>query len=387
MTSKDYYKLASKHLKKEKIRRNIFIIVISLFLLIVLVPFTVYKMFSIILDKELSVSNTKTVEIYDVTDDDIEYLKKYKNDNVVKIDYSHDWVSGFINFEKYENIHILETIDKHTPNVINGKEKLSDFEMLCPTNIAYGLFDDLTYGELIETKLGDVYKLEFIKYLDDDNYKKYEHEFKIVSQFNPTENHEYNSCYVNSNTYEIVKSEQFNDNYNYDVYIYAKDRESALQISSELALQGMYTNVPTPDTEFMGIILDFGIVLTIFISVASFIAISIYFYSYFKSEYKRLALYKALGYNYKEITEMMVAEINVLIIIAFIIDVILFIILAIAIETILYRQVQFREIIYIRLPIIPFIIYFLLLIINSRILVRYEVDKIKKLTVRELNEE
>ena len=72
MTSKDYYKLASKHLKKEKIRRNIFIIVISLFLLIVLVPFTVYKMFSIILDKELSVSNTKTVEIYDVTDDDIE---------------------------------------------------------------------------------------------------------------------------------------------------------------------------------------------------------------------------------------------------------------------------------------------------------------------------
>lgn len=84
---------------------------------------------------------------------------------------------------------------------------------------------------------------------------------------------------------------------------------------------------------------------------------------------------------------IMVREINTLIIVSFMIDIILFIILANIIEFILYRYIQFREIFYIRLPIIPFIIYFLVLIINSRILVRYEVDKLKKLTVRELNEE
>lgn len=387
MTIEDYYNLAHKHLKKEKIRRNIFVIVISLFLFIVLVPFTIYKMFSIALEKELSLSDAKTVIVYDVSDSDIEYLKKYKNDNIIKIDYNHDLLNGFINFENYEKINLFEIIDKHTPNIIKGKENISDFEMLCPTNIAYGLFDDLTYDELTETKIGDVYELDFIKYLDDNNYKKIEHKFKIVSQFDPGENYGYNSCYINSNTYETVKAEVFDDSYIHDVYIYATDRESAIQINSELALQGMATSVSTPDTDFMKVILDFGIVLVIFISVASFMAISLYFYSYFKSEYKRLALYKALGYNYKEITGIMLAEINILITVAFIIDFILFVLLAITIEFVLYNQVQFREIIYIKFPIIPFVFYFLLLIINSRILVRYEVDKLKKLTVRELNEE
>lgn len=259
--------------------------------------------------------------------------------------------------------------------------------MLCPTTIAYTLLDDLKYDDLIKTNLGDIYKLDFIKFLDDDNYKKYEHTLKIVSQFDPIENYGYNSCYINSNTYEIIKEEVFDNRYIHNVFIYAKDRESAVQINSELISQGMAASVSTPDVDFMTYILDFGIVLIIFISVASFIAISIYFYSYFKSEYRRLALYKALGYNNKEIMRIMVREINTLIIVSFMIDIILFIILANIIEFILYRYIQFREIFYIRLPIIPFIIYFLVLIINSRILVRYEVDKLKKLTVRELNEE
>lgn len=78
MTIKDYYNLVFKHLKKDKIRRNIFVIVISFFLLIVLIPFTVYKMLLTVLEKELSLSAVKTVEIYDVTESDIEYIKNIR---------------------------------------------------------------------------------------------------------------------------------------------------------------------------------------------------------------------------------------------------------------------------------------------------------------------
>lgn len=391
MTDKEYYKLVLKHLKRTKLRRNIFIIVISLFLIVILIPFTVYNFFQMALEKENSLSEAKIVEIYNVKLEDIDYIKNYQNDNIIKIDYSHMWLNGYLSeYEDSISINLLETIDMHTPQVINGKKELLDYEMLCPQYIAYGNFDDMVYDDLNDTKIGDEYELTFYKELkkneDEMKLEKFNYSFKIASQFDPTENYAYNSCYVNTNTYNKIKNDIANGDAN-NIYIYTKNHESAVSIASELSSKTIEAVATIPDTEFMKPILEFGIILIIFISVASFIAITIYFYSYFKSEYKRLALYKALGYNYKEITKIMVFEVNILIVISFIIGFILSLILMFIIQVILNKYVQFRGILYIRPTFIPLIVYFLVLIINSRILVRQEVDKLKNLTVRELNEE
>ncbi|MBO5475593.1 MAG: ABC transporter permease [Bacilli bacterium] len=390
MSNKDCIYLAYKNIKKSNIRRNIFILVISLFLIIVLIPFTVYKVFLKALDLTNELSDSKTVIVYKALKSNIDYIKSYNNKNIIKVDYNYQLIPGYIDYETNKNIYIFEAIDKHTPKIIKGKKELLDFEMLCPTYMAYGVFDFLTYDDLTKTKIGDAYTLNFYKEIPGENeepkYEKYEYDFHIASQFDAANYYNYNTCYVNSNTYNKIKEIFIENQYGEDIYIYAKDRASALQICSELSQKGMDAFVSTPDTYFMKPLLYFGIVLIIFISVASFITVLVYFYSYFKSEYKRLALYKSLGYSYKEIMKIMLAEIDILIFISFIIDLFLFIITAFGLELILKQQVRFSGV-YIRLPIIPFIMYFVILIIMSAVLIKDEAKKIKNLTVRELNEE
>src|SRR5699024_7178059 len=99
----------------------------------------------------------------------------------------------------------------------------------------------------------------------------------------------------------------------------------------------------------------------------------------------KLALYKALGFNKKEIGRLMFLEIILSIIIAFIIDLLIFIIVSNIVEYVLKQQVQYR-ILNISLPIFPLILYFIILILLTFIITKGNIYRLEKLSVRELSD-
>ena len=320
----------------------------------------------------------------------LDFIKNYQNKNIVKIDYNYNLIRGYLDEAKEEYIYINNAIKYHTPNIITTNKELNDFELLCPEKMYYKIFDNIVYSDLIDTSLSDEFSLDFYQLIGFDEegtplYDKKNFNFTVTSLYNADLTYNYSTCYVNDHTYEFLKNELKSEYIIPAIAIYVNNQDNATAINHELQANNINSFLTTVDDDFMTPLLDLGILLITFISIASLIVLIIYLSSYFKNEYKKLALYKALGFNKKEIGRLMFLEIILSIIIAFIIDLLIFIIVSNIVEYILKQQVQYR-ILNISLPIFPLILYFIILILLTFIITKGNIYRLEKLSVRELSD-
>lgn len=367
MKANSVIKLAFMNVKQNSFKRNIFVIVMVLFLLITLVPFCVYAVFKRNAKMLESDNFMKSVIINDYTKKEKEYVESLKK--FVAVYDGNPYLSG--NISQNESINLRPLINYHSPK---GEYNLENGEMLCPNLMVYGDFSFTKSKELKKVYIGDKFQL----YFKDANTK---YNFSINELYDADDYFNYNTCYINKEYFDILFSKYFNDNN--ELYILMDTHENASRLAKCLKDYNIDAFVSELDDDFMDPLLKYSVVILIVVSLVSVIAHVLYINLYYKNEYQRLALYRALGYSDKEINGVLIIEVIILLFISLVISLGLYFIIKLVIEYFIHINAADRAI-KIVFPYLTFIGYFILLIILSLIITTLNSKKLKKITFKNM---
>ena len=378
----DTFKLALKNIKENSLRRNIYIIIIALFSIIISIPFFVYDLGLYVDRISQDLSEFKFVKINgDLSEDDIKYLKDYKSDYIVKKDFAI--INNILGEDgKATNLVMKEMIDKHVPELEDGRYPTKDGEILCPSLMSSSNhLSDMS--ALYEVDLQDTIKLTL---QNKESSETFEHEYKVVGTYNGDYLMSYSTCYVPTQEYKKLYDEYDNEQIIKSKGFYVDTAEHAIEIANDIKEHGISTFVTRNDLSFMTKLLQLGIILMSVVCIVVLFIALIFIFSYYKAEIKRIALYKSLGYNKKEINRIIFIELIIQTLLACLLAIILVKASGIFIEHYAKKFIEYR-LLKIRIPKIPFIIYYLVVILFGYVSVQYNSYRLRNLTVRELLDE
>lgn len=385
-------------------KKTIFIVVITIVLLLIFIPFTFYKTYKMAVNDILnSQYEFRIINIYDENE-----IKKLSpalrkelttKKEVIKIfdrRQKRSSVQGYIyDLNKNDFMDINPAIEKFTPQIIEGNSLKDTNDIICPNNMAFGVFSDMNKNDL--TNMSDylgkniivtVPKLMYNNETGKTYYDYYKYKFKLVGLYDPSLLYSYSSCYINEDRLLSIAEETFP--YNINEYeeitsIYISNYRDVKNVTNFLDQNGISYQVPYMELEFLDFTLILSLVSTIILTIISLFILNIYFKLFLKEKTPQIALYKALGYNKQEIQKIVFYSMLEMLLQSLIISFILlltakFILMAILNQNITYTGIN------IRISFLPVIIYFIVCLVFIIINVYFDIaKKVKESVIETIN--
>lgn len=385
-------------------KKTIFIVVITIVLLLIFIPFTFYKTYKMAVNDILnSQYEFRIINIYDENE-----IKKLSpalrkelttKKEVIKIfdrRQKRSSVQGYIyDLNKNDFMDINPAIEKFTPQIIEGNSLKDTNDIICPNNMAFGVFSDMNKNDL--TNMSDylgkniivtVPKLMYNNETGKTYYDYYKYKFKLVGLYDPSLLYSYSSCYINEDRLLSIAEETFP--YNINEYeeitsIYISNYRDVKNVTNFLDQNGISYQVPYMELGFLDFTLILSLVSTIILTIISLFILNIYFKLFLKEKTPQIALYKALGYNKQEIQKIVFYSMLEMLLQSLIISFILlltakFILMAILNQNITYTGIN------IRISFLPVIIYFIVCLVFIIINVYFDIaKKVKESVIETIN--
>lgn len=385
-------------------KKIIFIVVIAIVLLLIFIPFTFYKTYKMAVNDILnSQYEFRIINIYDENE-----IKKLSpalrkelttKKEVIKIfdrRQKRSSVQGYIyDLNKNDFMDINPAIEKFTPQIIEGNSLKDTNDIICPNNMAFGVFSDMNKNDL--TNMSDylgkniivtVPKLMYNNETGKTYYDYYKYKFKLVGLYDPSLLYSYSSCYINEDRLLSIAEETFP--YNINEYeeitsIYISNYRDVKNVTNFLDQNGISYQVPYMELGFLDFTLILSLVSTIILTIISLFILNIYFKLFLKEKTPQIALYKALGYNKQEIQKIVFYSMLEMLLQSLIISFIIlltakFILMAILNQNITYTGIN------IRISFLPVIIYFIVCLVFIIINVYFDIaKKVKESVIETIN--
>lgn len=385
-------------------KKTIFIVVITIVLLLIFIPFTFYKTYKMAVNDILnSQYEFRIINIYDENE-----IKKLSpalrkelttKKEVIKIfdrRQKRSSVQGYIyDLNKNDFMDINPAIEKFTPQIIEGNSLKDTNDIICPNNMAFGVFSDMNKNDL--TNMSDylgkniivtVPKLMYNNETGKTYYDYYKYKFKLVGLYDPSLLYSYSSCYIKEDRLLSIAEETFP--YNINEYeeitsIYISNYRDVKNVTNFLDQNGISYQVPYMELGFLDFTLILSLVSTIILTIISLFILNIYFKLFLKEKTPQIALYKALGYNKQEIQKIVFYSMLEMLLQSLIISFILlltakFILMAILNQNITYTGIN------IRISFLPVIIYFIVCLVFIIINVYFDIaKKVKESVIETIN--
>lgn len=385
-------------------KKTIFIVVITIVLLLIFIPFTFYKTYKMAVNDILnSQYEFRIINIYDENE-----IKKLSpalrkelttKKEVIKIfdrRQKRSSVQGYIyDLNKNDFMDINPAIEKFTPQIIEGNSLKDTNDIICPNNMAFGVFSDMNKNDL--TNMSDylgkniivtVPKLMYNNETGKTYYDYYKYKFKLVGLYDPSLLYSYSSCYIKEDRLLSIAEETFP--YNINEYeeitsIYISNYRDVKNVTNFLDQNGISYQVPYMELGFLDFTLILSLVSTIILTIISLFILNIYFKLFLKEKTPQIALYKALGYNKQEIQKIVFYSMLEMLLQSLIISFIIlltakFILMAILNQNITYTGIN------IRISFLPVIIYFIVCLVFIIINVYFDIaKKVKESVIETIN--
>lgn len=260
-------------------------------------------------------------------------------------------------------------------------------EIICPSNMILGRFDDKKLEDGIDMKkhIGKTFDLIFNIY--DENYNvigQVEKSFKLVGTYDANKTYSYNICYIEENYYdEILKEVRLFEPIPQPA-IYIKSVKDKEKVTKYLDKIGVTYQAHDLEIDFLYIIVFIALIATIILGIILTIVFIIYIRNYIKEHYKSLTLYKALGFTKNDICKIMFAELLETFIYAMLITLVPMFILSKILQYFLSKTVAFAAFNF-RLSYLSIFVFFLITMIIAYFILKSELHSLDKFTVKELN--
>ena len=357
----DILHLSLSEIKAHKFKSIIYLLIISLFTLLIFGFCSGIKSFNKTFDAMFNADfHFRFISVNPLKESKEDVIRKIENlhiPSITHIYYSNDKyaTSVIVNDEnKAMNgyITLFGIYDGIEYEVDSGRKVLNDNEMVCSSLFStQGILAE-NASELSDIKgyVGNNLPVTYNQYLIHDNkessiYKQYNTSLKLVGTFDSKKNFiEYGNCFVSSKTLEKILNDTkkvFESPKMEQEYIEAESYLNAIvvvdsyrnvdSVVKTLNDNGINATVSqTVDLSFLQTISSLLIVGFIFLLVISIICIYIFINGTFKENKKNVALYRFLGYGSKTIRKIFLIQYEFLTILSLLISIIL---------TFLFREV------------------------------------------------
>ncbi len=399
MNYKNLYFIAHKS-NKGISKKIIFIIIITLLFLLIFIPFTFYKTYSNAITELLNSNYDMRILQIESSAEEIKDLHLEKNKHVVKVmpQYTlYQWKSGRLKeFDSSDSLYINPNIKTFTPKVIKGNKLKNKFDLVCPSRMTFGEFDDQNINDFIDMEqyLNKEFTITFKKKAGFNQetqeyiYESYDYTFKLVGLYDAGLTYSYSTCYAKEDTLnEIIETTYPFDaeKYNQSIGIYVDDYKNVDEIANLLTENNIDFFRASVSTDFLDVVLKCSFVIMILAIVFSIILLMVYINIFIKERQKNLALYKALGYKLKEIKTILFDSVLELLLYAFIISVVILFILKYIILFIVKDNATY-QFLHITISYIPILLYILIILVIFKFIINRKVKKYYSYSVKEIDE-
>lgn len=259
------------------------------------------------------VISVKTSDALKITYNKDEFLKlDYKNKHIVRIDENYtNYKSPGRMLDIGNNIvYLYPNYDGFTPEVVMGRELKEDNEIICPKIMNLNGNSVRSY---YKTFKGELTNME--DYLNKDLTFTYEADdkvtktFTLVGLYDPVTSNNFDKCYITENA-NSFNEESDNKKESTSLAIFVDKFENTKKIRQDLNENGIFYEHHY-DELYNALSLKMLILLLTLISIVVFVVIIIIYYNlYLTKSNQRFMLYKALGYNKKQIIKVFEKEIG-----------------------------------------------------------------------------
>lgn len=395
--------LGFKSLKKLSLKKKVFIAIEIIMLVLILIPFAVFSLyFNFFNDANNRDIDSRIIHIVDKEDKYEEYkklLNKYDKKHISYIKSGETLETSAYETTEYANkkmgsYYVVKDIKGLTPKVNKGKYPENENEIIMPDK--GGNYNVEKTSELInyKRKIGEDITFYF-RTKDEEIISK---TYKIVGTYDSSFYINFTDGYLNDESFDSLanelglekeihfEKEEKNENRYYQLFtIYVDDYRNLKKVEKDLVDLGMPASAAYFEEGILGVFLSITLALSILFTIGSALMFINYLTGYYKTEYKSIALYKALGYKNKDIIKILASECMALIIYAAVFVIPIYIIITLGVE-LYFKQFVGYNIVRISLPIIPLFCYFGVLLLLNYLFIKADINEIDKLAIRKMNE-
>ena len=382
------------HKSNQKISKKIiFILIIIVLFLLIFIPFTFYKTYKsavnnmLYTDFSLRIINIE--EGYDIANLNLE-----TNKHVIKIlnNFSYYYKEGYQDKNNEKRLTFIPAYSNFIPKITSGKNIENDNEIICPSKLSFGVFDEENINNLIDmqeqlnkTLNFTFYKLIYHEDTDKTEEIPYTYSFKLVGLYDAGDTYTYDTCYLTekSHSHIINETKPYNDQeYAKTTAIFVDKYENVKEITDILDKNSIKYQISTLDTEFLTILLKSSIILIILFICFSIIILNIYLNIILLEKRRNFALLKALGFQEKDIRKILLSCIFELLLQSLFYALLITMITKYSILYLVRNNVTFMTL-NIKISYIPVIIYIIVIMLSFSIIIFNKTKKLYSLTVKE----
>lgn len=397
MKIKDAIFLAHKN-NKAITKRIIFIIIITLIFILIFVPFTFYKTYKKAVDEILN--STPDLRIIEIDSESIDKFSSIKlnNKHIVKILYNNEYYIKYAFMNDIDNanhITVKPNYNFFTPNTVYGTNLKNEYDIICPSKLAFGVFDDKNINDFFDmTKfLNEEIPLTFYKIVYNSLTGREEsipntYNFRVVGLYDAQKSYSYGTCYISEKTLNSIVDDTrpYNiEDYYYTVSIFVDKYKNVSEITKILDQNNIEYFVSKLDTDFLDVTLKVSLLLVIIFILGSIFILNIYLKIYLKERTKNIILYKALGFEQKDIKKILSFSIFELLIISILYSIIFIFILKYIILFVLKDNVTFLGL-NIKISFLPAFLYFAIIYLIFKLVINKNTNRIYSKSLGEIKE-
>lgn len=400
MSKKDIFNLAKTNNKKNKFQHIIFIIIVCIILLLILLPFSFAKTIKSSIDNKINYDfKQKIIDVVYSKDEEESAQKKLnelqkKDKAIIKFEKYYDGglEAHLENIEELEDkntFYIYQSIEYNSPDkklIVTGRNLKNDNEIICPST-----FSPIDDSKIINMNsyINKTLKVKLPIQMETQSTDYINAEYTLVGTYDAKYSNGYSNCYITEKEYEnrresVIKNRLYPEQITSALYI--KNYTDVDRISKELSKMNLSHGVSSLNYDYVKSVQFLSVISSIIIFIFSIVTILIYIKIYIKSNFKTLTLYKALGFKQNNIEKIITYQIYLSALYALIITIVLSILIKLAMESLIHRDLYFASIT-IKIEYIPIIVFMFLTLIIIKLSVKTSNNALSKLSIKELTDE
>lgn len=368
-------------------KRIVYTVIMILLFLLLIIPFSIFKTYDNELKRfEKENDSSKIVsffysekEKYEKIKNKVEESKYFIKEKDYTIPFksgSFEEISGIYDDDTYINPYIYEK------DITFGKNLKNDNEIICNSLLKPNYFEDTKTKDLIDMKkyVGKTLnftttKIVFDKEINDYKAIYFTYKFKLTGLIYDYSN---SNCYITETKFDEIVNETFPARpMEGEIAIYTTSNEGAKTIAKIFDSNNMFYNLSEVDTNFIYLIRNISLILSIIFFILLLIMFNIYIKVFIKEKEKTLNLYNFLGYSKNDLNKIVLFSFYEIVAFSLMITLLICFIIKICFS-IYFKSTS--EYMYVKasLYVLPVFIMLFILIILSTFIVNNENKKLYK---------
>ena len=293
-------------------KKVVYTVIMVLLFLLLIIPFSIFKTYDNELKRLEKEDDMLKIIIYSPKDENEYKLIEEKIENskhfIKKKDYTRKNILGTFNeLSEKENIYLSPLI--YEKDITFGKNLKNDNEIICSSLLKPNYFEDTKTKDLIDMKkyVGKTLnftttKIVFDKEINDYKAIYFTYKFKLTGLIYDYSN---SNCYITETKFDEIVNETFPARpMEGEIAIYTTSNEGAKTIAKIFDSNNMFYNLSEVDTNFIYLIRNISLILSIIFFILLLIMFNIYIKVFIKEKEKTLNLYNFLGYSKNDLNKI-----------------------------------------------------------------------------------